>query len=82
MARTTIDLDPVVLRKLKERQRREGKTLGEVASELLAQALEAEVPAQRRAELDWISKPMGGFRVDIDDKGAVYDALDQEDARR
>jgi len=25
---------------------------------------------------------MGGFRVDIDDKGAVYDALDQEDARR
>lgn len=82
MARTTIDLDPVVLRKLKERQRREGKTLGQVASELLAQALEAGVPAQRQPELDWISRPLGGFLVDIDDKDALYDALDDEDVRR
>jgi hypothetical protein len=82
MARTTIDLDPVVLRQLKERQRREGKTLGQVASELLAQALEADVSAQRRVEMDWISKPMGDFIVDTDDKDALYEALDDEDFRR
>ena len=34
--RTTIDLDPGVLRDLKARARREGKSLGRVASELLA----------------------------------------------
>lgn len=77
MTRTTVDLDPVVLRQLKERQRREGKTLGQLASELLAQALAADVPAQRPAPLEWISKPMD-FLVDIEDKDALYAVLDED----
>lgn len=42
--RTTIDLDDDILRALKRRQREERKTLGQLASELLAQALAAEPP--------------------------------------
>jgi hypothetical protein len=80
MPRTTIDLDPVVLRQLKERQKLEGKTLGQVASELLAQALAADVPAQRPAPLEWVVKPMD-FLVDIDDKDALYAVLDAEELR-
>ena len=48
MTRTTIDIAAPVLRELKERQRREGKTLGALASELLARALAEETsPAER-----------------------------------
>ena len=82
MTRTTIDLDPIVLRQLKERRRREGKTLGQLASELLAQALAADIPAQRPAPLEWVSEPMGEFLVDIEDKDALYAVLDEEDFPR
>jgi len=36
--------DPTVLAELKERQRREGKSLGRLVSELLAERLGADVP--------------------------------------
>jgi hypothetical protein len=71
--RTTIDIDAVVLRSLKERQRREGKTLGEVASSLLAQALR-DTERERRT-LEWTSRPMDA-RVDLEDKEAVRRALE------
>jgi macrodomain Ter protein organizer (MatP/YcbG family) len=74
MTRTTIDIDAAVLRRLKERKRREGKTLGQLVSELLASALrETDAPGSR--ELDWTSRPMGA-RVDLEDKEAVRRALD------
>lgn len=74
MARTTIDIDTAVLRQLKERKRREGKTLGQLVSELLAGALrETDAPAPRG--LDWTSRPMGA-RVDLEDKEAVHRALE------
>jgi macrodomain Ter protein organizer (MatP/YcbG family) len=74
ITRTTIDIDAAVLRRLKERRRREGKTLGQLVSELLANALrEKETPAPR--ELEWTSRPMGA-RVDLEDKEAVRQALE------
>lgn len=73
MPRTTIDIDSAVLRRLKERGRREGKTLGELVSELLAGALRREEPAPR--ELKWTSSPMGA-RVDLEDKEAVRRAVE------
>jgi hypothetical protein len=73
MARTTIDIDAAVLRRLKERKRREGKTLGQLVSELLAGALR-ETDATPR-ELDWTARPMGA-RVDLEDKEAVRRALE------
>lgn len=73
MPRTTIDIDASVLRRLKERKEREGKTLGQLVSELLAGALrEAESP---RHELRWGSQSMRA-RVDLADKEAVRRALE------
>ena len=74
MPRTTIDIDAAVLRRLKERKRREGKTLGQLASELLARALR-ETDAPGRRELEWASAPMGA-RIDLEDKEAVSRALE------
>ena len=74
MPRTTIDIDAGVLRRLKERKRREGKSLGQLVSELLARALREEGEPTPR-ELDWTSRPMGA-RVDLDDKEAVRRVLE------
>jgi hypothetical protein len=77
MPRTTIDLDAEVLRELKARRRREGKTLGQVASELLARALaEGEEPVEEPFE--WATQPMGA-RIDLADKEAVYRALQRDE---
>jgi hypothetical protein len=72
--RTTIDLDPAILRRLNERKRREGKTLGQLVSELLAGVLREEGTSPPSG-LDWISRPMGA-RVDLEDKEAVRRALE------
>ncbi len=74
MPRTTIDIDAAVLRELKERKRREGKTLGRLVSELLAGALHAT--PRGAPGLEWTSRPMGA-RVDLDDKEAVQRALER-----
>lgn len=74
MTRTTVDIDAAVLRRLKERKQREGTTLGELVSRLLAQALrEGEV--DRTPSLEWRSQPMRA-RVDLEDKEAVRRAAD------
>lgn len=73
MPRTTIDLDATVLRELKRRQRAEGRTLGQLASELLASAL-ATSEAAARPSFRWTTAAMGS-RVDLDDKEAVRRAL-------
>lgn len=75
MPRTTIDLDSSVLRELKARQQREGKPLGQLASELLARALADEEPATQ-ASFTWTARPMHA-RVDLEDKEAVASLLEQ-----
>ena len=75
--RTTIDIDDPILRDLKRLQRREGKSLGRLVSDLLAPALMTE----RRASalppaFRWLSKPMRA-RVSLADKHAVLDAMDE-----
>lgn len=73
MTRTTIDIDASVLDELKRRQRREKRPLGELASELLAEALAGSAAA--REPLLWAAQPMGA-RVDMDDKEALRRALE------
>jgi hypothetical protein len=75
MPRTTIDIDAGVLRRLKERKRREGKTLGQLVSELIAEALRHTEPAPPR-KLGWTSRPMSAL-VDLEDKEAVRRALEE-----
>ncbi len=75
--RTTLDIDEPVLKELKAVQKREGKSLGRLVSDLLTVVL-AE---RRRGDSDspgpiqWKSRPMGA-RVDLADREAVYDLMD------
>lgn len=75
MTRTTLNLDASVLESLKARQRAEGRSLGAVASELLAQALEAG--ATDHPPLRWASRAMGEPMIDLEDKDAVWAVLDE-----
>ena len=78
MPRTTINMDGPILRDLKKLQRKQGKSLGRLVSDLLAKALasrgeeESAPPA-----LTWISRPMGA-RIDITDKEALRAALEPD----
>ena len=78
--RTTVDIDEPVLRELKRLTQREGKALGRVVSDLLAESL-----GRRRTEsapapaFAWTARPMNA-RVDLADKDAVQAALDASDA--
>ena len=74
--RTTLDLDPTVLRELKRRKRESGRSIGELASELLALAL-LENPHRKSSTegMTWRSARMGS-RVELDDKEALRQASD------
>lgn len=76
MARTTLDIDASVLRQLKKRQQKEHKTLGQLVSELLAQALADKDAARRPPPFNWVSKPMG-LKIDLEDKEALWKILDE-----
>lgn len=73
MPRTTLDLDASVLRALKQRQRADRKTLGQLVSELLAIALSQT--AGEASPLEWHSAPLKA-KVDLEDKEALYKVLD------
>lgn len=75
MPRTTIDIDPAVLRELKRRQRDEGKTLGRLVSELLTTALSRGEP-ESAVQFRWTSRSMKA-RVDLEDREAVRRALEE-----
>jgi hypothetical protein len=78
MARTTLDLDASVLAELRRRGREEGKSMGQVASEVLAMGL-AEGADQRVPALRWRSGDLGEALVDLEDRDAVQEALDAGD---
>jgi plasmid stability protein len=75
MARTTIDLDPAILRELRRRGAREGKSMGQVASELLARAVvePTDLPAPG---FSWTAADLGRPLIDLEDPEAVRRALD------
>ena len=75
MPRTTIDLDPAVLRELRRRGASEGKSMGQVASELLARAV-AEPVDLPAPDFTWTVADLGVPLVDLEDAEAVRRALD------
>jgi hypothetical protein len=77
MPRTTLDLDGSVLSELRRRGQMEGKSMGQVASELLARGLAegADRPAQA---LQWRSDNLGEPLVDLEDEEAVREVLDAD----
>ncbi len=75
--RTTINIATPVLEELKRIQKRDGVTLGELVSGLLAEGLRTRRDAPVAHELDWTSQPMRA-RVDLADKDAVFAVLDDD----
>jgi hypothetical protein len=82
MARTTLNIDDMVMRDLKRIQRKERRPLGQLVSELLVLGIEQHERPGRVAEtppFTWISKPMGPMLVDIEDREALQEMFDRED---
>lgn len=76
--RTTIDIDDPILKEVKRLQRLEGKSLGRLVSDLLAQSLAATKAASavNAPAFQWVAKPMRA-RIDLADKHALLDAMDE-----
>ena len=78
--RTTLDIDDPILKDLRKLQKAEGKSLGRLVSDLLAQALGNRTSGHRRpAPFRWVSKNMAS-RVDLADHDALLTALDEDAA--
>jgi hypothetical protein len=77
----TIDIDDPILKKVKRLQRREGKSLGRLVSDLLAQSLATAKVAEKeeRPAFAWIAKLMRA-RIDLANKHALLDAMDERGA--
>ncbi|HEY1362806.1 MAG TPA: hypothetical protein VGF60_11235 [Xanthobacteraceae bacterium] len=75
--RTTIDIADPILKEVKAIHEREGRSLGVIVSELLAEALARRRPSSGRRSFRWTSRPMKS-RIDLMDKEAVHLALDAE----
>jgi hypothetical protein len=73
--RTTLDIDDPVLREVKALHEKEGRSMGAVVSELLADALARRRASHARPVFSWASRPMGAL-VDVSDKEAVLAVLD------
>lgn len=77
MPRTTVDLDASVLAELRRRAASEHKSMGRLASELLAQQLASDSPASEPEVPQWTSRDLGIPRVDLEDKEALGSLLDR-----
>ena len=69
-------VDPSVMRELRRRSEREHKSIGELASQLLARGLRQEAKPQPRP-FSWVSNDLGKPAVDLEDKEALNDLLDR-----
>jgi hypothetical protein len=77
--RTTVNIDDPLLDELKKIQQKEGRPLGRLISDLLAQALSDRKSRARPVKpAKWFSKPMGA-RFEVADSEAVYSAMDKDD---
>ncbi len=77
MPRTTVDLDASVLLELRRRAAHEGKSMGRLTSELLAQQSSSDSPDLEREGLQWTSRDLGIPRVDLEDQEALGSLLDR-----
>ncbi|HUC75616.1 MAG TPA: hypothetical protein VMS04_10025 [Vicinamibacterales bacterium] len=75
--RTTIDIAEPILREVKAIHQKEGRSMGAVVSELLADALARRRTPPQKPSFRWTSRPMKAL-VDLADKDAMYAALDAD----
>lgn len=76
MARTTLAIDDDLLKRMKEKAIREGRTLQDVANELLRQALAQQRPKSKAklALRGWKAVEQPG--VDLLDRDKLFDLMD------
>ena len=67
MARTTLDIDDPILKEIKAIGKREGRSLGKIVSQLLAEALVKQKTSAKSPKFKWVSRPMRAL-VDLSDK--------------
>ena len=77
MARTTIDIDDPILKEIKAIQKREGRSMGKIVSQLLAEALIKQKATEKTPKFKWNSRQMRSL-VDLTDKDEVYRILDRD----
>ncbi len=75
--RTTLDIEAPILREVKALHEREGRSMGAIVSELLAEALAGRRSLHTPPAFRWTTRDMKPL-VDLSDKEAVYAALDAE----
>ena len=73
--RITIDIAMPILKELKSIPKKEGGTLDELITGIVAEGLQARRADQTDSELDWNSQSMCA-RVDLTDKEAVFATID------
>jgi hypothetical protein len=78
MTRTTLDIDAPVLKQIKDLKTREGRSMGQIVSQLLMEALAQRKKGTKVSSLEWRSRSMHAL-VDISDKDAIYAILDKDD---
>ena len=77
MPRTTLDIDGVILEEVRSLQQQEGRSMGSIVTELLAEAIAHRKKPGPEPRLKWVSRPMRAM-VDLADKEAVHALLDQD----
>ena len=77
MARTTIDIDDRNLQEIRAIQKMEGRSMGKIGSQLLAEALIKQKTFAKQPRFNWISRPMRSL-VDLTDKVEVYRLWDKD----
>lgn len=78
MPRTTLNLELAVLKELKRLSKISGKPLGQLTSELVAQALASRTEVLDREPFQWVVRDLGTPQIPLDDKERIYDLLDSE----
>jgi hypothetical protein len=73
--RTTLDIDDPILKEVRTLHEREGRSMGAIISELLAEALARRRSSVARPSFSWTSREMKAL-VDLSDKEAVHAVLD------
>jgi hypothetical protein len=76
MARTTIDIENPILMEVKNLQKKDGRSIGKIVSQLLSEALAQRKNKAKASRFTWHSRRMGAL-VDLSDKDALYKILDR-----
>lgn len=73
--KTTLNIDDTVMARLREEAQRQGKTMSELVEAALRMLLEQEPQARELPPLPCFS--MGAANVDIADRDALYDFMEE-----